>query len=197
MEKISATYNYPILIGSIILQNSKVHMFNYLYKIYPKLFGDYKVLYMDTDSIFAKLNISYEEYLKILEENKDLFGKKIGQNEPECVDNPIKEFISLSSKCYSYICKKDIEKNKNRLKNNIVHSKGIADSYKNKYIDHALFKKTLVENMKPNKISFNNISVKNQQIKTNTIVKNNIEILNDKRYISDINENIPHTLYIG
>ena len=50
--------------------------------------------------------------------------------------------------------------------------------------------------MKPNKISFNNISVKNQQIKTNTIVKNNIEFLNNKRYISDIYENIPHTLYI-
>ena len=57
-------------------------------------------------------------------------------------------------------------------------------------------KKTLIENMKPDKISFNNISVKNQQIKTNTIVKNNIEILNDKRCISNINENIPHTLYI-
>ena len=35
MEKTSVVYNYPILIGSIILQNSKVHMFNYLYKIYP------------------------------------------------------------------------------------------------------------------------------------------------------------------
>ena len=53
-------------------------MFNYLYKIHPKLFGDYKVLYMDTDSIYAKLNISYEEYLKILEENKNLFGNFIG-----------------------------------------------------------------------------------------------------------------------
>ena len=51
MEKTSVVYNYPILIGSIILQNSKVHMFNYLYKIYPRLFGDYKPLYMDTDSI--------------------------------------------------------------------------------------------------------------------------------------------------
>ena len=29
MEKTSVVYNYPILIGSIILQNSKVHMFNY------------------------------------------------------------------------------------------------------------------------------------------------------------------------
>ena len=50
--------------------------------------------------------------------------------------------------------------------------------------------------MKPNKISFNNISVKNQQIKTNVIVKNNIEFLNDKRYISNINENIPHSLCV-
>ena len=48
-------------------------MYNYLYKIYPQLFDDYKVLYMDTDSIYAKLNISYEEYLKTLEENKNLF----------------------------------------------------------------------------------------------------------------------------
>ena len=103
MEKTSVVHNYPILIGSIILQNSKVHMFNYLYKIYPQLFGNYKVLYMDTDSIYAKLNISYNKYLKILEENKDLFGKFIGGMEPECIDNPIKEFISLSSKCCSYL----------------------------------------------------------------------------------------------
>ena len=116
--------------------------------------------------------------------------------EPECIDNPIKEFINLSSKCYSYICKNDIENNKNKLKNNIVHSKGIANSYKNKYIDHALFKKTLIENIKRDKISFNNISVKNQQIKSNIIIKNNIEFLNDRRYISDIDTNIPHTLYI-
>ena len=171
-------------------------MFNYLYKIYPRLFGDYKITYMDTDSIYARLNISHNKYLKILEENKSLFGKDIGQMEPELLDNPIKEFISLSSKCYSFISKKDIENNKNKLKDNIVHTKGIVDSYKNKYIDHTLFKKTLIENMKPDKIPFNNISVKNQQIKTNTIIKNNIEFLNDKRYISDIYENIPHTLYI-
>ena len=193
VEKTSVVYNYPILIGSIILQNSKVHMFNYLYKIYPKLFGNYKVLCMVTDSIYAKLNISHNKYLKTLEENKDLFGKNIGQMEPEFINNPIKEFISLSSKCYSYICKNDIENNKNKLKNNIVHSKGISNS---KYIDHTLFKKTLLENMKPDKISFNNISVKNQQTKTNKIVKNNTEFLNDKRYISNINENILHTLYI-
>ena len=188
MEKTSVVYSYPILIGSIILQNSKVHMYNYLYKIYHKLFGDdYKVLYMDTDSIYSKLNISYEKYLETLENNKDVFGEDIGQMEVENLYNPIKEFIALSSKCYSYINKDDV---------NISHTKGICDSYSKKYIDHKLFKETLLNNNKPDKINFNVISVKNQKISTKKIIKNNIEFLNDKRYIKDINSNVPYTLYI-
>ena len=197
MEKLSAVYNYPILIGSIILQNSKAHMYNYLYKIYPKLFGDdYKVLYMDTDSIYAKLNMSHEEYVKILEKNKDLFGKNIGQIEAECLNNPTQEGMFLSSKSYSYICKNDIPNNKHKMKNNILHTKSILNSYSQQYIDHSLFKQTLLNNNKPQKISFNTISVKNQEIKTNKIIKNNIEFLNDKQYIKDMNSNIPHTLHI-
>ena len=77
--EMSVMYTYPILIGSIILQNSKVHMYNYLYKIYHRIFGnDLKILYMDTDSIYSKLNITYERYLEILENNKDLFGNHLG-----------------------------------------------------------------------------------------------------------------------
>ena len=196
MEKLSVAYSYPILIGSIILQNSKVHMFEYLYKIYPRLFGDYKMIYMDTDSIYAKLNMSHEKYVEILENNKDLFGKNIGLMEAECLNDPIQEFIGLSSKCYSYICENDIPKNENKLKNNILHTKGISNSYTQQYIDHNLFKETLLNNNKPSKISFNIISVKEQKISTKKITKNNIEFLNDKRHIKDIDENIPHTLYI-
>ena len=36
----------------------------------------------------------------------------------------------------------------NKLKSNIVHSKGIANSYKNKYIDHMLFKKNFIRKYK-------------------------------------------------
>ena len=172
-------------------------MYNYLYKIYPKLFkDDYKVLYMDTDSIYSKLNMTHEEYIEILEKNKDLFGKDIRQIQPESLNNPIQEGVFLSSKSYSYICKNDILNNKHKLKNNVLHTKGIMNSYSQQYIDHSLFKETLLNNDKPDKISFNTISVKNQQISTNKIIKNNIEFLNDKRYIKDINSNVPHTLYI-
>ena len=168
MEKTSVVYSYPILIGSIILQNSKVHMYNYLYKIYPKLFKDYKVLYMDTDSIYAKLNMTHEKYLEILDNNKNFFGSDIGQikPEPELLNNPIEEGIFLSSKSYSYICKNDIENNKHKMKNNILHTKGISDSFSKQYIDHILFKETLLNNSKPEKISFNIISVKKQNIST-------------------------------
>ena len=174
MVKLSVAYSYPILIPSIILQNSKVHMYNYLYNIYPKLFKDYKVLYMDTDSIYAKSNMTHEKYIEILEKNKDLFGKEIGQIEPEYLNNPIQEGVFLSSKSYNYICKNDIEDNKHKLKNNILHTKGISNSYSKQYIDHNLFKQTLLNNDKPGKVSFNTISVKNQKISTNKIIKNNI-----------------------
>ena len=67
MGKTSVIYNYQILIGSIILQNSKVHMYDYLYNHYPRLFGhNYQVLYMDTDSIYSKLNVTHEKYLEIV-----------------------------------------------------------------------------------------------------------------------------------
>ena len=82
------------------------------------------------------------------------------------------------------------------MKNNILHTKGIMNYYSQQYVDHNLFKQTLLNNHKPQKISSNTISVKNQQISTNRITKNNIEFLNDKRYMKDINSNVPHTLYV-
>ena len=161
MEKTSAVYNYPILIDSIILQNSKVYIYNYLYKIYPKLFGnDFKILYMDTDSIYATLNMTHEKYREILENNKDLFGKHIDQIEPESLNNPIQEMVNMSSKSYSYICKNYISNNQNKLKNNIIHTKGILNCCSQKYIDHNLIKETLLNNEKSQRISFNTISVK-------------------------------------
>ena len=198
MEKTSVTYSYPILIGSIILQNSKVHMYNYLYKIHPKLFGDdYKVLYMDTDSIYSKLNMTHEKYIEILNKDKKLFGKQLGKMEPEFLDNAIQEAIFLSSKCYSYICKNDIPYNDFKIKNNILHTKGISNNYSQQFIDHNLFKQTLLNNNKPDKISFNTIPLKNQKLKTDEIAKYNIEFLNDRRHIKDVDSNIPHTLYIN
>ena len=172
MAKSSVLYSYQILIGSIILNNSKVHMYNYLYKIYSRLFGDYKILYMDTDSIYSELNMTHEEYIKILENNKDLFGNDLGQMSIDNLNNQIKEGIFVSSKSYSYICKNDIPHNENKMKNNVLHTKGISNYYSQQYIDHDLFKQTLLNNNKPDKIKFNTISIRKQNIATKEIEKN-------------------------
>ena len=82
------------------------------------------------------------------------------------------------------------------MKNNISHAKGILDSFSKQYIDHNIFKETSLNNNKPDKITFNIVSIKNQKIKTKEINKYNIEFLNDKRFIENINNNIPHTLFI-
>ena len=109
--------------------------------------------------------------------------------------NKIKEATFLSSKCYSYICQNDIPKNLNKLKNNVLHTKGISNYYTQQFIDHNLFKETLLNNNKPEKIIFNTISIKKQKISSKQIEKN-IEFLNDKRYIKNVYENKPHVLYI-
>ena len=151
---------------------------------------------MDTDSIYAKLNMTHEKYLEIFKNNKDVFGEDIGQLNTDHLHNKIKEGVFLSSKLYSYICESDIPGNQNKMKNNIIHTKGISDSYSKQYIDHNLFKETLINNNKLDKIIFNTISIKKQKLTTKQITKNNIEFLNDKRYIENIYTNEPHVLFL-
>ena len=59
MDKVKTVYNSPILIGSVILQNSKVLLFDYMYNKFPKLFGkeNIEIGHVDTDSIIFKIKI--------------------------------------------------------------------------------------------------------------------------------------------
>ena len=102
MNKIKCVYNSPILIGSIILQNSKVLLFDYMYNKFPRLFGkeNMKIGYVDTDSIVFKIeNMKNEEYQNFQKNNPDIFGCKIGLMEDEIDKNDeITVYIGLSSK---------------------------------------------------------------------------------------------------
>ena len=190
MNKIKCVYNSPILIGSIILQNSKVLLFDYMYNKFPKLFGkeNIQIGYVDTDSIIFKIeNMKNEEYQNIQNNNPDIFGCKIGLMENEIDKNDeITEYIGLSSKCYSYITK-------NNLKDN-VKTKGISESYKSKYLNHQEFRKVLFDNVNLNKVEFNSIKIKNQKIFTNKIIKDNVKNFNDKRFMIDKFKSIPFEL---
>ena len=53
MNKNKCVFDSPILIGSIVLFNSKCNLYNYTYNIIPELFGKENITFSlrDTDSI--------------------------------------------------------------------------------------------------------------------------------------------------
>ena len=133
MSKNKCVFDSPIMIGSIVLFNSKCTLYNYMYNIIPNIFGRENIIFsmQDTDSIIYKIkNCTYENYLKILEENPHLFGKKMGLMENE-LSKQILEIISLRSKFYSILT----------VDNNIKKFKGVSKNYCNKYHTHENFKK--------------------------------------------------------
>ena len=68
MVKVKTVYNSSILIGTIILQNINVLLFDYMYNKFPKLFDkeNMEIGYIDTDSIIFKIkNMKNEEYQNI------------------------------------------------------------------------------------------------------------------------------------
>ena len=147
MSKNKCVFDSPILIGSQILFNSKCNLCNYMYNIIPKLFGRENIIFSlrDTDSIIYKIkNCSYEKYLEILKNNKNLFDKELGLMENEMKSN-IKEIVSLRSKCYSILTVDDINKSK---------AKSISKNYCKKYHTHEYFKKILNNKLKIIKQNF-------------------------------------------
>ena len=119
-----------------------------------------------------------EEYQNIQKNNPNIFGCKIGLMEDEIDKNDeITEYIGLSSKCYNYITKNNL--------NNTIKTKGISESYKEKYLNHQEFRKVLFDDKNLDKVEFNSIKIKNQKLFTNKIIKNSVKNFNDKRFMID------------
>ena len=188
MAKNKCVFDSPILIGSIVLFNSKCNLYNYTCNTIPKLFGRKNILFglRDTDSIIYKIkNCSHEKYLKILENNKHLFSKELGLMENE-IDENIKEIISLRSKCYSIITVNNIHKSK---------AKSISKSYCNNIHTHNYFKKVLFNEIN-NKAEFYRISLKNGKLQTILQTKDDIDNFNDKRYMINNLISKPHNIQL-
>ena len=187
MSKNKCVFDSPILTGSQILFNSKCNLYNYMYNIIPDLFGKENITYSlrDTDSIVYKIkNCSYEKYLKILENNKNLFDKKLGLMENE-IDENIREIISLRSKCYSILTVNN---------NHSSKAKSISKNYCKKNHTHEYFKKVLNNKIKNNKAEFYHISLKNGKLTTQLQLKDDINNFNDKRYMINNIISKPHEI---
>ena len=131
LNKKKCVFDSPIIIGSEILFNSKVNLYNYMYNIIHELFRKENIIYSfrDTDSITYKIkNCPYEKYLKTLEENPHLFKKELGLMENE-IDENIHEIISLKSNCHSILT----------VNQHISKAKSISKNYCKKYHNHDYF----------------------------------------------------------
>ena len=188
MSKNKCIFDSPIMIGSIVLFNSKCNLYKYMYNIIPKLFGRDNIIYSmrDTDSIIYKIrNCPHDKYLEIIENNKNLFDKELGLMENEIKEN-INEVISLMSKCYS------IQTVNNK---NLKKVKGISKSYSKINHTHEFFKKVLNDkNEDNNKAEFYRISLKNGKLTTQLESKDNINNFNDKRYMENNLISKPHEI---
>ena len=185
MSKNKCIFDSPIMIGSIVLFNSKCTLYNYMYNIIPNIFGRENIIFsmQDTDSIIHKIkNCTIENYLKIIN-NSNLFGKQLGLMENELVKK-ILEIISLRSKCYSILTVADI----------VQKSKGISKYYCKKYHTHNYFRKILFNEINMKKAEYYKISLKDTKLVTELQIKDDISSFNDKRYMLDNLTSTPYTI---
>ena len=184
------TLNKPAYLGMSILDLSKVLMYEFHYGTIKKMYGDKaKLLFTDTDSLFYQIEAEdvYSDFWKIKEkfDNSDYDKdspfwdatnkKVIGKFKDEAAGVPIKEFVGLRSKMYSYI--KDNGSNGKT-------AKGIKKIVIKKEIQHSNYKEVLLENrqMHHKMKTFRSI---NHQVSTYEIQKVSLSCYDNKRYILD------------
>ena len=93
--------------------------------------------------------------------------------------------ISLCSKCYSLKLKNDQKKK----------AKGIPKNYSKQFHNHEIFKKALYNKSDLNKkVEFYSINLKNGNLRTEKVIKDNISNFNDKRYMIDNLTSRPHEI---
>ena len=155
LSKVKETYDTCILVGSQILMNSKCDLYEYMYKILPKLFKKENITFCfrDTDSISFKINdCNYKQYLEIVKNNKQYFNKEMGGIKNE-VNQNINEIISLGSKCLSIQRLSDVDCKKD-LNHELRKSKGINNNYRKKFHNHKLYQDVLLNKIKQQKCEY-------------------------------------------
>jgi hypothetical protein len=133
--------NRPVILGMTILDLSKLHMFNFHYKVMQKHFGDrLQLCYTDTDSLVylltaKEIGASVFDDLRGIQDEYDCFdysemkddhhplligqdkmknARVLGKFKDELFGKPLIQFIALRPKMYSMIGEDDEEKSRRK-----------------------------------------------------------------------------------
>ncbi|XP_068752898.1 uncharacterized protein [Montipora capricornis] len=186
--KETLTLNRPAYVGMCILDLSKTLMYDFHYNYIKQKYGSKaKLLFTDTDSLTYEIETSdvYQDFWNDKDkfdnsdypEDSPYFNKEnkkvIGKFKDEVSGVPIREFIGLRSKMYSYM--KDNDKGgktakgikKNIIKKNITHENYKNVLFNNKQMHHTM--KTIRSNL--------------HQLGSYELNKVSLSCFDDKRYI--------------
>ena len=188
--KETLTLNRPAYVGMCILDLSKTLMYDFHYNCMKTKYGDKaKLLFTDTDSLTYE--IETEDAYRDFWNNKNKFDnsdynesspyyfntnkKVIGKFKDEAAGIPIREFVGLRSKMYSYI--KDNQKEERT-------AKGIKKNIIKNNMKHEDYKKTLL-NEEQMHHKMKTIRSQKHQLGSYELNKVSLSCFDDKRYIHD------------
>ena len=203
MKKPVFYINKPFYIGAIILELAKFHIYDFHYNVMKKNFGkNIKVLYTDTDSFIYQItcdDINLE--LKKIEnwfdfsnypKSHELYSvksKKVpGKFKDETASNPIKEFVGLKSKMYSFTVKEN-----SNLKE-VKAAKGVKTNVIQKDLKLEQYKDVLFTN-KQLEHEFRNIRSEKHQVFTSHEKKISLSPFDDKRFLLNNCISLPYGHY--
>lgn len=178
--------NHPAYVGMCILDVSKTLTYDFYYNYMKKKYGSRSKLgFTDTDSLCLTtkdayavfwadkhkfVNSDYPEESPVFDSTNK---KVIGKFKDEAAGIPIKEFIGLKSKMYSYIKDNGI---------NVKTCKGVKKDVIKKNITHENYRDTLM-NGKQMMHKINTIRSDHHQLGTYQLNKISLSCFDDKRYI--------------
>ena len=215
----TVTLNRPIYVGTSVLELSKNLMYRFHYDHMMQKYGNdaLNLLFTDTDSLCyeiftddiyedmkadASTHYDFSNYPRnhplYNDENKQL----IGYMKDELSGNPMREFVGLRPKCYSFLYDKPFNENEvlREDQDNVLEgmmriqkstAKAVKESIKEKHLRHKQYLQTLKnvvgDNEKNKNITViqNAIVSKNHQLMSVQQTKIALSATDDKRWICD------------
>jgi hypothetical protein len=158
MIRTKLIFDKPIYVGMIILDISKILMYDFHYNVIENKYKEKaKLLFTDTNSLCY--HIKTKDFYKDMTKHKELFDtsnypkdhksyskmnkKVIGQMKDETSGIPITEFVGLRSKLYAFkTAQDDVQKRVKGIKKSVVEREIKIEDYKNAlFQDEVVYRK--------------------------------------------------------